>query len=86
MIQRTETVNIKPTSREIEQEIWNMDSTEQVDLLLAMSQRYKKETGNVLFQVYVVSEDLKEILDAEERRDVIRLFEQIVVYLKEDEE
>lgn len=69
MIQRTETISIKPTSREIEQEIWNMDSTEQVGLLLAMSQRYKRETRNVLFQAYAVSEDLYIMLSTEERRD-----------------
>lgn len=86
MIQRTETISIKPTSREIEQEIWNMDSTEQVDLLLAMSQRYKRETGNVLFQAYAVSEDFYVMLSTEERRDVIRLLEQIVEYFKMYEE
>ena len=40
MITRTTTVDIKPTPREIANEIWEMSSGEQADLILALSHIY----------------------------------------------
>lgn len=84
MIQRRIPVNISPTPREIEQEIWQMDSVEQTDLLLAMSQRFSNECASVQSQIYAVSIDVKKELNADERRNVIHLLECILEYVKED--
>lgn len=82
MIQRKETINISLTPREIESEIWNMDSEEQADLILAMAQRYKNNTYSALMQMVSVEDDFKKMLNDDEKRDAIRLFETILEYLK----
>ena len=69
--------------RELEEELWNMDSVEQTDLLLAMSQRYKRESYKVYMQLQNIHDEFVAGLNDEERRDVVRLFEQILEYLKE---
>ena len=83
MIQRTETFNIELTPRELEQELWCMDSLEQAELLLAMVQRYNKQTSDVLYQLDAVTRDFCNKLNDDERRDAIMLFGEIVDYLKE---
>lgn len=82
MIQRKETINISLTPREIESEIWNMDSEEQADLILAMAQRYKNNTGLVIMQIANVEDDFEKLLNNDEKEDAIRLFETILEYLK----
>jgi len=67
VITREMLITVSPTPREIECEIWNMDSTEQVDLILAMCQRYEIECGNVCMQSQAISDDLKKLLNREER-------------------
>ena len=80
MIQRELLVHVTPTPREIEREIWNMDSTGQVELLLAMSQRYKNECGNVCMQLQAVSDDLMGLLNDEEKANVRQLIRQLLDY------
>ena len=69
--------------RELEEELWEMDSVEQTDLLLAMSQRYKREPHKVLMQMQSIHDEFVAGLYDEERSDVVRLFETILEYLKE---
>lgn len=68
--------------RELEEELWGMDSVEQTDLLLAMSQRYRRESYKVLMQLQNIHDEFVEGLNDEERRDVVRLFEVILEYLR----
>lgn len=79
---RTETFEITLTSREIENEIWGLDSVQQVDLILAMAQRYKNDQHHVLMQLTNIADDFKEMLTDEERRYALRLLEDIITYLK----
>ncbi len=83
---RTETFEITLTSREIENEIWGLDSIQQVDLILAMAQRYKNDQYHVLMQLTNIADDFKEKLTDEERRYALRLFEDIITYLKGESE
>jgi hypothetical protein len=75
-------VDFHITSRELEEELWHMDSVEQTDLLLAMSQRYRRESYNVLMQMQNIHDEFVEGLNDEERHDVVRFFEQILEYLR----
>lgn len=75
-------VDLHITPRELEEELWGMDSVEQTDLLLAMSQRYKRDSYKVLMQLQNIHDEFVTGLYEEERSDVIRLFEQILEYLK----
>lgn len=84
MITREMLITVSPTPREIECEIWNMDSTEQADLILAMSQRYEIECGNVCVQSQAISDDLKKLLNREERIKVRRLFQHFLAYFGEE--
>lgn len=82
LVKREATVNVKLTPREIENEIWEMDSTEQVDLILAMAQRYKRDCGNICMQLQYIEDDFHELLTKEEQKVAIRVFESILDYLK----
>lgn len=75
-------VDLHITPRELEEELWGMDSVEQTDLLLAMSQRYKRDSYKVLMQMQNIHDEFVAGLNDEERRDVVWLFEQILEYLK----
>lgn len=84
-MKRSVDVDFHITPRELEEELWNMDSVEQTDLLLAMSQRFRNESYKVLMQMQNVHDEFVAGLNDEERRDVVRFFEQILEYLKECE-
>ena len=82
-MKRTVAVDITITPREVEKEIWeNMDCVEQVDLLLAMSQRYVRDKNKVLAQIHAVAISARKELSEEEHQNVVHLFEDIVDYLK----
>ena len=85
MITRTTTVDIKPTPREIANEIWEMSSGEQADLILALSHIYDKKTPNVLMQISYINDVINEELTWEEKTKIIHLFESIVEYFKESD-
>ena len=84
MITREIKASIQPTSREIENEIWEMDTTKQTDLILAMGQRYKRQCADVCMQLEYLKDEVNELLTEKEKMDVIQLFEQIVDYIKND--
>lgn len=75
-------VDLHINPRELEEELWGMDSVEQTDLLLAMSQRYRRESYKVLMQLQNIHDEFVEGLNDEERSVVVRLFETILEYLK----
>lgn len=75
-------VDLHIMPRELEEELWGMDSVEQTDLLLAMSQRYRRESYKVLMQMQNIHDEVFAGLNDEERSDVVRLFETILEYLK----
>ena len=75
-------VNISLTPREIEQEIWALDAIQQADLILAIAQRYKNESGKVCFQLESVKDEVQELLTKDERRCARVAFQQILEYLQ----
>lgn len=85
MIIRETKVSVTPTPREIEYEIWSMNTVMQIDLILAMVQRYRNQIGDVCMQLEYLSEDLPKLLSAEEKRAAVQLFENILKYLKGDD-
>lgn len=84
MLQKTISVDISLTSREIEYELWNMDAVQRVDLILAMAQRFKTQPHLTLMQLQEISDEInrEHLLTDEERQDAIHLFETIAEYLK----
>ena len=86
MVQRTEVVNVELTPIEIESEIWNMDSEQQADLLLAMSQRYKSdERHGFQIQLLNIRGEMDSWFNNEEKENVIKMFEDILDYIKGEE-
>lgn len=79
---REVTVNVKPTPREFEEELWEMNSMEQSDFLLAMVQRYNGQTTDVLEQIYCIGMDSNNALNDDEKKETIRFIESILEYLK----
>ena len=73
---------MKLTPRELEEELWEMNSLEQSDFLLAMVQRFNNQTANVLEQIYCIGIDSNHDLNDDEKRDTIRFFEEILNYLE----
>lgn len=75
-------INISLTPREIEKGIWDLDATQQADLVLAIAQRYKNEGGKVCFQLENMKDEVQELLTREEIRWARVAFGQIFEYLK----
>ena len=87
MIRRTFTEDIKPTSRELERELCeDMDETEQVDFLLALSQRYKNEFSNVVMQYEYIKDQMHYVLTKDELTNVINMLKTLIEYLEDKEE
>lgn len=82
-VQRNFTENIEITPRELENELWNMNATEQTDFLLALSQRYENEHFNVVMQYEYIKDTMRSILTEEDRRDVVNMLKTLVEYLEE---
>ena len=79
---REVTVNMKPTPRELEEELWEMNSLEQSDFLLAMVQRFNGQTADVLQQIYCIGMDSNNDLNDDEKKETIGFIEIILEYLK----
>ena len=86
MVQRTEVINVELTPNEIESEIWNMDSEQQADLLLAMSQRYKSDEYHFLMQLLNIRGEIDSWFNNKEKENVIKMFEDILDYIKSEED
>lgn len=81
MIERHFTEKIKLTPREVESELWEMDTIEQVDFLLAMIQRFDKEFGNVCMQLEYLKDEKDRVLTDLEKRYLKDRLETILEYL-----
>ena len=79
---RKVTVSVKPTPRELEEELWEMNSLEQADFLLAMVQRFNGQTAEVLEQIYCMGMDSDNALNDDEKKETIGFIEIILEYLK----
>ncbi len=79
-------VEIKPTPREVADEIWKFDAIEQADLILAMAQKYKNETGKFCLQLEYVKDEMAEKLISEEILDALCFFTQVTEYIKDAKE
>ncbi len=81
MIRRTfnETIYLNP--REIESELWEMDTIEQLDFLLAMIQRFNNENGNVCMQLEYLKDKKDEVLTHFEKIRLRNSLETILEYL-----
>lgn len=86
MIQRTEVVNVELTPREIESEIWNMDSERQADLLFEISQRYKSDAYHFLMQLLYIKDDIDSLFDDKGKESVIKTLEIILEYIKDEKD
>jgi len=81
MIERHFTEKIKPTPREVESELWEMNTIEQVDFLLAMIQRFDREFGNVCIQLENLKDEKDRVLTDLEKRYLKDRLETILEYL-----
>lgn len=84
MICRKIPVSITPTPQEIAKEIWLMYDTEQVDMLLALSEIYDKQNFDFLMQLSYIESVISKELTQEEKTKIIHMFESVLEYLKED--
>lgn len=83
-VQRNFTENIEITPRELENELWNMDATEQTDFLLALSQRFNNDQYNVTMQYEYLKDEAHSELTKEERTNVVNMLKTLVEYLEEE--
>ena len=81
MIRRTFNESIHLNPREIESELWEMDTIEQVYFLLAMIQRFDKEFGNVCMQLENLKDEKNKVLTDLEKRYLKDRLETILEYL-----
>lgn len=81
MIRRTFNESIHLNPREIESELWEMDTIEQVDFLLAMIQRFDREFGNVCMQLENLKDEKDKVLTDLEKRYLKDRLETILEYL-----
>jgi len=78
-------INITPTPRELEKAIWDLDATQQADLILAIAQRYKKENGLVCLQLANMEDEMKVLLTTEEKWQARHVFELILKHIQSAE-
>lgn len=76
-------IDIELTPIEIEKELWEMVSSEQVLLLVCMANRYTFNKASVSSQMCSVAHRVKE-LQPKLRRDIIGMVENFLELLKED--
>lgn len=88
-MKRSISVEINPTPRELEEALWNMDSAEQIWFLRCIADRYKSNRYRVLMQMQAIEDDLdsltEERIDKNERKEIIEVLEQFLLYAKGDD-
>lgn len=82
LVDRTITVKITLTPREIAEEIWNFNPVEQADLILALTQKFYDKENHGLKRLYDLKEGLKE-LNEDKRRDAIMFLKGVRETLKD---
>ena len=83
MIYRTTEVAITPEPREITDEIYDMNSLEQVSLMLHISRRFDFKNKDRSVQLNSLAEEFNYVLNDEERDKIITFFEHLTETLKE---
>lgn len=81
MIERYFSEKIKLKPREVESELWQMDTIEQVDFLLAMIQRFDREYGNVCMQLEYLKDEKDKVLTDLEKKYLKARLKTILEYL-----
>ena len=82
MIHRTVQVSVTPSPREIEECIWTMNSVEQTDLVLAMTQRLNDRWFFTLDRIDKLKNNFVASLNDEERKHAAVLFKAIASALE----
>lgn len=83
-MKRSISVEINPTPSELEEALWYMDSEEQIQFLKCLVDRYKSNHYRVLMQMQAIEDDLDSI-DKTERKEIIEVLEQFLLYAKGDD-
>ena len=84
-MKRNMSIDIALTPREIEEEVWNMDSENQIELLKYFVWRYESTKHYpVLMQMQNIHDDLKVFCDDDERRNIINLVSTFLDYISDD--
>lgn len=83
-MKRSISVEINPTPSELEEALWDMDSEEQIQFLKCLVDRYKSNHYRVLMQMQAIQDDL-DSMDKTERKEIIGVLEQFLLYAKGDE-
>lgn len=84
-MKRSISVEINPTPSELEEALWNMDSEEQIQFLKHLSYRYKSTRYLVLMQMQAIQDDLDSLIDKTERKEIIEVLEQFLLFAKGDD-
>lgn len=84
-MKRSISVDIEPTPCELEEALWNMDSEEQIRFLSFIVGRYKSNRYRVLMQMQAIQDDLGSLIDKTERKEIIGVLEQFLLYVKGDD-
>ena len=88
MIARTTEVTVNLTSRELADELLSKSPAEQVDFLLAISQRARNKVHPHILDEKVdnFGKEFGRLLNYEERRDVIMFFKYLLQTMKNEDE
>ena len=85
-MKRNMSIDIALTPREIEEEVWNMDSENQIELLKYFVWRYESTKHYpVLMQMQSIYDSMKVFCDEDERENIIRLVSEFLDFLKGDD-
>jgi len=84
-MERNVSIDIALTPMEVEEEVWNMDSDAQVELLKRFVLRYESTKHfPVLMQMQNIYDSMKELCDEDEQESIIRLVSEFLDFLKGD--
>ena len=81
-MKRSVSVDIALTPWETEEEVWSMDSENQVELLKCFVWRLKTKGYPVRMQMQSIHDAMKVFCDKEERDNIISLVSEFLEYLK----
>lgn len=82
MIHRNFSENIKIAPKELERELWNMNTTEQTDFLLAMSQRYRSRFDDSIIRYKFLKREMYSCLTKEERDNIMNMLKMLITHLR----
>lgn len=84
-MKRNMSIDIALTPREIEEEVWNMDSENQIELLKYFVWRYESTKHYpVMMQMQNIYDSMKVFCDEDERRSIINLISEFLDFISDD--